>query len=323
MSTVVRPLLIVNPRAAGRRTGSDWAQTAAAVDRVIGPFDSEFTERRGHAEELARAATAAGRELVVAVGGDGTLSEVVNGVLSASGAGSEVDVRPPETAVGLIAQGTGGDFRRSLAIGRTLHECLERLASGRERHVDVGTLDYVAAPDVPKRRYFLNIVSAGMGGLVDRYVVASPSWVGGRVAYYGATLRALATVPLARLHCRIVHDGVASEREIDSRVIAVCNGAYFGSGMHVAPGAEIDDGLLEIVSIGTRTRFELVAKSPTVYRGAHLSIKAVQHFSCESIELSLPAGPAAERFPLDVDGDPLGYLPLKAGLAPRALRVRA
>lgn len=313
----MKSLLIVNPRAAGSRTGAGWAQTAAAVDRVIGPFDTAFTERSGHAEELARAAAEAGRDLVVAVGGDGTLNEVANGVLaSAPGV-------VPATAVGLIAQGTGGDFRRSLAIGRSLDACLDRLASGRERLVDVGVLDYVAPESGGSRRYFLNIVSAGMGGLVDRFVAGSPAWMGGRVSYYGATLRALLVVPLARLRCRVCLDGVTKEREMSSRLLAVCNGAYFGSGMNIAPTALLDDGRLEVVSVGTRTKAELVVRSPSVYVGRHLRFKSVEHFSCESIELDLPYGVAPERFPLDVDGDPRGLLPLRASVLPAALRLRA
>lgn len=313
----MKPLLIVNPRAAGSRTGSRWTETAVEVDRRLGPFDAAFTERPGRAEELARAAADAGRELVVAVGGDGTLNEVVNGVLTAA-PGHE-----PATTVGLVAQGTGGDFRRSLGIGRSLEACLERLAAGSERSVDVVRLELRDPTDEQCRRYFVNIASAGMGGLVDRFVAASPRWMGGRVAYYTATMRALASVPLARLRCRVCLDGQISEREIDSRMLAVCNGAYFGSGMNVAPTAVIDDGRLEVVSIGTRTKAELLVRSCSVYGGSHLRYRSVRHFSCQSIEIELLDGVNADAFPLDVDGDPGGLLPLKATVVPRALRVRA
>ena len=124
----MKPLLIVNPHAAGRRAGRRWSETAALVHDALGPFDTVFTEYGGHAEELAAAASA-DRGLVVAVGGDGTLSDVVNGVLAgrapdsaatAAGARSRQDSgdRPlSDVAVGFIVQGTGGDFRRSLGWG--------------------------------------------------------------------------------------------------------------------------------------------------------------------------------------------------------------
>jgi diacylglycerol kinase (ATP) len=315
----MKPLLIVNPQAAGKRTGQRWSETSTAVALVIGDFDAAFTEYRGHAEELARLAVQNDRELVVAVGGDGTLSDVANGVLSAAPpTGGETPA-----AVGFIAQGTGGDFRRSLGHGDSLAEFLERLTNGNERRLDVGRLDYHEADGMPSRRYVLNIVSAGMGGLVDEFVVAAPRWVGGRLAYYGATLRALAGVPLAHLRCTFTLDGASAERELDSRMLAVCNGAYFGSGMNVAPGALVDDGRLEVVSVGTSTRFELMAKSPSIYRGAHLSIKAVQHFSCQRIEIVLDdPGVRVERLPLDVDGDPRGRLPMTVEVLPGALRFR-
>jgi diacylglycerol kinase family enzyme len=322
----VKPLLIVNPRAAGSRTGERWTQTAAAVAASIGGFDAAFTEYRRHAQELALQAVLNGRELVVAVGGDGTLSEVVNGVLEASTPAQEAAGAGPAgtpAAVGYIAQGTGGDFRRSLGHGDSLSEYLARLGNGDERRIDVGLLEHRDGDGAPQQRFFLNIVSAGMGGLVDKYVVAAPRWVGGRLAYYGATLRALAAVPLAHLRCLVTLDGETHEREIDSRVIAVCNGAYFGSGMHVAPDAAIDDGRLEVVTIGTRTRFELMAKSPTVYRGSHYSIAAVQHFSCQRVEISIDDPDVAPgRFPLDVDGDLCGQPPLTIEVLPRALRFR-
>jgi diacylglycerol kinase family enzyme len=341
----LKPLLVVNPRAAGTRTGQRWTDTSTAVRDAIGDFDSAFTEYCGHAVELARQAVLNGRELVVAVGGDGTLSDVVNGVLlaswpdgrpiamgSAGAAADSTDVQtasadglvvsaPDTAAVGYIAQGTGGDFRRSLGHRDSLPEYLARLGGGSERRIDVGLLDHAGSDGSQRRRYFLNIVSAGMGGLVDEYVVAAPRWIGGHLAYYVATLRALAAVPLAHLRCTVTLNGNTYEREIDSRVVAVCNGAYFGSGMNVAPGASVSDGQLEVVNIGTRTRFELLVKSPSVYRGAHLSFEAVQHFSCQRIAIALDdAGVSPDRFPLDVDGDPCGRLPLAIEVLPGALR---
>jgi len=328
----MKPLLIVNPRAAGRRAGRRWVETAAKVRHVLGSFDQVFTECAGHAEELAAEAAASGRDLVIAVGGDGTLSDVVNGLLgepapSSSPATGDARDGPQGRSsggvtVGLIAQGTGGDFRRSLGWGRGLPGSLEALAGGRERWVDIGVLEYTEADGTPRRRYFVNIVSAGMGGLVDRYVVSSPPWLGGRLSYYGATLRALLTVPLAILSCTLTLDGETVELDIPSRVIAVCNGAYFGSGMRMAPHAAVDDDRLEVVSIGTRTRTELAVRSRSVYGGTHLRYASVQHHSCQRIEMRIrDDGVTAERFPLDVDGEPRGFLPLTASVVPRALRL--
>jgi diacylglycerol kinase (ATP) len=310
----MRPLVIVNPHAAGARAGRRTARLGPDVRAALGPFDLVKTEHRGHAEELARAAAAAGRELVVSVGGDGTLNEVVNGVLDAGGGRAE------DVAVGFIPQGTGGDFRRSMGFADT-DACLRALASGATRRLDVGLLEYAEADGSRQRRYFANIVSAGMGGLVDRYVVEAPPVVGGTLAYYIAAIRALGAAPLARVRCRVTVGEDVEWREIDSRVIAVCNGSYFGSGMHMAPGASMDDGRLEVVSVGTRTRAETVMKSPSIYVGRHLAFKAVQSFHCTAIQVTVDAPP--ERFPLDVDGDAIGYPPFSVRVVPGALLLRA
>jgi len=308
----MKPLLVVNPSAAGSRTGRAFADTAAVVERALGAVDAVFTERHGHAIELARAGAEAGRELVVAVGGDGTLSEVVNGVMQAGG----------PACVGFIPQGTGGDFRRSLGRGHGLQESLTALASGGERRIDLGRLAYTDFDGATRDRYFINIVSAGLGGLVDRYVVAMPAWVGGRLGYYAAALRAFAVCPQARLRCRFTRDGQTQERELRARVIAVCNGAYFGSGMYMAPMALVDDGRLEVVAVAQPTWLHMVLRSRRIYDGSHLAIRGVEHFACQRIDLDVVDEKVRRRHLLDVDGDALGRLPLSIEVLPGALALR-
>ena len=278
----MKPLLVINPRAAGRSAGKAYAAAAEAVERALGPVDATFTEGRGHGMELARAAAEEGRDLIVAVGGDGTLSEVVNGVMRSG--------RAQSVRVGLVAQGTGGDFRRSLGLQNGLKHYLDAIACGRERTVDVGRLSYRDDDGSIKERYFLNIVSAGMGGLVDRYVEATPAWVGGSLAYYLAALRAILRCPEAQVCCRTVLAEREDQRTLPARVVAVCNGAYFGSGMHMAPMARLDDGVLEVVTVTQPTRLQMLLKSRTIYSGSHLLLPGVMHFSCQRVELDVAGG---------------------------------
>ena len=310
----MKALLIVNPHAAGRKAGKAYAAAAEAVDAVLGPVDAAFTVRRGHGVELAREAAERGRQLIVAVGGDGTLSEVVNGVMLSG--------RADSVRVGLVAQGTGGDFRRSLGIEHGLSNYLEAIASGRERKVDVGRLTYRADDGSTQQRFFVNIVSAGMGGLVDRYVEATPGWIPGSVAYYSAALRAIARCPEAQVRCRTVLDGNAEERTLPARVIAACNGAYFGSGMHMAPMARVDDGVLEIVSVTQPTRLKMFQKSRTIYSGAHLREPGIVHFRCQRVSMDVDNERHRRLFLLDVDGEAIGGVPLTAEVLPGALTLR-
>ncbi len=332
------PLFIVNPACGTRRAGDEIARLLARVDHLYGEVTVVHTERRGHAEELAHAGAAAGHPLIVAVGGDGTFAEVANGVLRAGdetkgadraggrGIAGERASCGPEAggpAVGLVSIGTGGDFRRTLGIGAGIEASLETLASGNDRYVDVLQTEFAGLDGAPVRRYVVNVISAGLGGLVDRYIESTPSFIPGRVGYYAASLRAAAVSTQEPIRCRIEWRGETREEIIPAYLIAVCNGRWFGGGMDVAPMAEPDDGRLEVVTIASPTKAFLLRNIKSVYKGRHLDLPSVDHFSCESLRLGLEDPEAERRFLLDVDGDALGSLPLAVTVAPGRLRVRA
>jgi diacylglycerol kinase (ATP) len=308
------PLAIVNPRSGGGRAGRTFDGVRAVLERGIGPVDVAFTDQAAHAIELAREAATRGTELVIAVGGDGTLHEVANGVLDA-GVGDR-------TAVGYIGQGTGGDFRRTLGIEHRLDAYVEAIASGRRRPIDVGKLRYVARDGKEATRWFVNILSAGMGGLVDRYVSETTKVLGGKAAYFWASTRALASCQRARLRCDVGLDGQRHAREVDTFMIAICNGRYFGGGMHVAPMARPDDGRFEVVSMDAPGKLAFAAFSRRIYEGKHLTAPGVQHFACDRITLDLENEGARGVFLLDVDGEALGGLPLEVELVKNALTLR-
>jgi diacylglycerol kinase (ATP) len=309
----MRPLLIVNPSAGGGRAGRALPAVRAVVERRLGPVDVAATERSGHAIPLAAEAARGGRSLIVAVGGDGTLHEVANGVLEAGGA----------AAVGYIGQGTGGDFRRTLGLEHRLDRYIDAIASGRERPVDVGRATFRGLDGTPRARWFVNILSAGLGGLVDRYVADATRLFGGKASYFWASARALAQCRRGRLRCQVTFRDEAHTRELDAFMIAICNGRYFGGGMCVAPMAEPDDARFEVVSMDAPTKLAFAAFSRRIYDGSHLRRDGVQHFPCNRIALDLDGDRARDVFLLDVDGEPLGGLPLEIEVVPRALRLRA
>jgi diacylglycerol kinase (ATP) len=312
----VRPLVIVNPRSGGRARdpGSRyWLDLRAVLERRLGPTDVEFTARAGHAIELARAGAAAGRTLVVAVGGDGTLHEVANGVLSA-GTG---------TPVGYVGQGTGGDFRRTLGIEHRLDAYLGAIADGRPRRIDVGRVRYRALDGAPRERWFINILSVGMSGLVDRHVATTTKAFGGKAAYLWASTRALAASQRARVQCSSTLDGDRREQRVQSFIIAVCNGGYFGGGMQVAPMAVPDDGRFEVVSIDAESKLAFPRVMNSLHTGRHIGAPGVAHFGCDAIAMELLDDRARGVFLLDVDGEPLGGLPLEITLVRAALAIHA
>ncbi|MGH7281231.1 MAG: diacylglycerol/lipid kinase family protein [Polyangiaceae bacterium] len=312
----MNPLVIVNPNSGGGKTGRVFSSMQRTFESALGTVDVTFTERTGHAIEIAAGAAKAGRDLVVAVGGDGTLNEVINGLMRAAEEGS----RAPEVAI--VGQGTGGDFRKTLGLEHRLDKYLEAIASGRVRAIDVGRITYRDHEKQQQTRFFVNILSAGMGGLVDRYVAGASRALGGKVAYFGASLRALVQAKRGRLRCEVTENGKTSEKKIQTLMIAICNGRYFGSGMHVAPMAKIDDGKFEVVSIDAESKLAFSMSSQRIYDGTHIGKEGVVHFSCEKIDMDLENEDARELFLLDCDGEPIGGLPISVEVIPGALRFR-
>lgn len=311
----MRPYCVLNPCSHGGKTGRAAATVLAAAERALGKLDVVRTERPRHAKELAERAALDGRELVIAIGGDGTVHEVVNGLMGARAAGGG------SPTLGIVGQGTGGDLRKTLGIEHRLDAYLAAIASGRTRRIDVGRFRYVDHQDRPAEACFVNILSAGMGGLVDRYVARTSRALPGVLAYFAATGRALLESAVGALHCTLHDDSGERELVLHSRNLAICNGRYFGSGMHVAPMAVPDDGRLEVVALGAGSRVGFALSSFAIYSGEHVRKPEVTVASCRGIDVELENPDVRNRFLLDVDGEPLGKLPIEVELLPRALEV--
>jgi YegS/Rv2252/BmrU family lipid kinase len=287
----------------------------APLKHALGAYDVVFTERGRHAVELAREAAKGGRRTVVAVGGDGTIHEVVNGLMQARDEGSQVP------RLGVIGQGTGGDFRRTLGIEHRLHRYCAAIAGGKTRHVDVGRASFVGHDGAPATSFFVNILSMGIGGIVDQLVAEASRGLGGTIAYYSASLRGLMKSEIGVCRCTMSLRGDKRVEEVRTRNLAVCNGRFFGSSMMVAPMAELDDGVFDVVSLGAAGRLRFVLESTTrIYKGSHIGKEGVQHFRCDRIEVEL-LNDVSDRFLLDVDGEALGRLPIAIELIPGAIDV--
>lgn len=305
----MKPLCVVNPKSGGGRTEKTFPAIRSAIEASLGPVEIAMTERAKHGIELAREGAEAGHPLVIAIGGDGTINEVVNGLMLAT----------RKAQLGVIGQGTGGDFRKSLEIEHRLDKYLDAIKKERVRRLDVGKM---TAPD-GSTRYFNNILSAGMGGLVDQYMATASRAFGGTAAYFLAAARALVNIRPGRLVCKVTLDGETSDKKLETFVLAVCNGRYFGSGMRVAPMAEIDDGAFDVISLGASSKIGFALTQSKVYTGEHVKLPATTHFRCQKIEISLANEDAKDVFLVDLDGEPLGGLPITIEVIPGALELRA
>ncbi len=304
--------VILNPSAAGGAALGKVGEIGDALRRYDLAHEIVLTRARGHAVELARAASAEGIDVIAVVGGDGTLNEVAQAYLGENGEA----VPGPDLA--LIPSGTGGDFKKTLGMSGALDEAVARIRHGHKRAIDLGVLRMVATSGDEKLHAFVNIASFGIGGQVDAIVNASPKWLGGKASFFFATVRAMAKYKNASVRVKV--DGKPwFEGPIFN--VAVANGRYFGGGMMIAPHADPADGRLECVALGDLTRPEVIGLSAKIYQGAHLASHDVRVTSGTRVEAE-PLHPWSSVL-LDVDGEQLGRLPMKATLLPGALTFRA
>jgi YegS/Rv2252/BmrU family lipid kinase len=302
-----RTVVIVNPKSQGGKLGKRWTDVAETLGRAF-PFDEVMTQGVGDATRLAREALQAGAERIVAIGGDGTVNEVVNGFF--------VEGKPiaPEATLGLIPYGTGGDFRRTIGVPMDIAEAAAVIAAGHRKKIDVGKLGFIDLEGKPATRMFANIASFGVSGVVDRLVNQSGKKLGGKLSFMFASVRATWSYKNQRV--QLVLDD-KDRVEININTVAVANGKYFGGGMMVAPAAELDDGTFEVVSLGDLGMGEVLTMSRKIYKGEHLSMEKV---SVRRAKVVVAEGldPGA-NIELDVDGENPGRLPAKFEIVPAAL----
>src|SRR2546423_1916150 len=307
------PLIIVNPASAGGATGDAWPGLASAVRRHFGPFNVEFTRRGGEAVEIAEREARAGRRLVIACGGDGTISEVANGILRADS----------EAELGVLPSGTGGDFRRTLKMPTRTADAARHLREGLTRRVDAGRVTFLDERGGEETRFFVNVASFGMGGDVIRRVKeggALPSvasrLVGGKLSFAAAVLQT--ALAFEKPAARVSLDG-GRESQLPGTNFCVANPRYFRRGVKIAPGAKLDDGLFDVVAVGDMSALAVLANSYRVYLGTHLGMQDVHHARARRVE-ARPVGDEVVK--LEIDGELAGRLPATFEILPGALRVR-
>jgi diacylglycerol kinase (ATP) len=254
--------------------------------------------------DLTREAVAGGAELVVVVGGDGTLNEAVNGLLSTDSSTCELAVVPC---------GTGDDFARTFGIPTSTEQALEVAGKGKARTVDAGRARFLA-DGVEHERYFANFAGAGISGAIARRGAATSKRFGARAAYFWATVAVFArwsSVPMT-----IEADGARREGRMFEIIVA--NGAYAAGGMRVAPDAAPDDGLLDVVVIGDVTKLDFLTTFPKIYRGTHVGHPKVEVLRSRAVRVET-------EVPLAVvlDGEQPGTTPVRFEVLPGALRLRA
>ena len=311
------PLVIVNPASADGATEKNWPKIASDLRTHFGAFSVEFTRAVGHAREIASEAAKQGTKLIIACGGDGTISEVANGILESN--------QPAELAI--LPGGTGSDFRRTLGIPTNIATAARMLREGRTKIIDTGRVTFVNESRERQTRFFINVASFGMStavleraasGEAKKWIPAfAPRKLGSKLSYAAATVQ---TTLQSSPTDVVVQLDEEPERHLRVAEFCVANARYYGGAMKIAPDAKLDDGLFDVVTIGDANSFRLLTNAPRLYFGAHLRMSEVSHALAKQV-IARPARKDQE-VPVELDGEVVGQLPCTFQIMPKALRVR-
>jgi diacylglycerol kinase (ATP) len=302
------PLIIVNPIAGnGRAHGlapriQSWLDAHRVEARLL------ETRERGHAERLASTAGDLGHDRVVVVGGDGTIQEVVNGLLTAARASGNGAL-----ALGAVPGGNGNDLVRDLALPLDPISALVVALGEETRPIDVA----VASGADGRERHFAVAGGVGFDARVAHVMYGHRlPWQRGQAGYFLSTFFELLRFRNHRLRLTLsTHDG---ERLIErtSLLVAFANGPYYGGGMQICPGADPADGYLDVCVAGDLSRWEAIRLLPGIYKGAHVGHPKVEFVRARSIHFDGDDGTLVH-----LDGEPFGAIPITVDLLPSALQV--
>jgi YegS/Rv2252/BmrU family lipid kinase len=298
--------VIVNPVAGGRSVRGEWPRIREQLHDVGLSFDHEFTKGAGHGIEIARRATDTGYGYIIAVGGDGTVNEVVNGILCSTRSGN--------TTLGIISAGTGCNFARSLNIAHDYISACSLLTGTGRASIDVGVIQ-CWSQGRPLQRFFVNVANVGLGAAIVDAWKHLPTRLGRRISH---TLRiAEGLRSLTTYRNKWIKLSVGNKVEtICTCAVVVANGQYFANGMQIAPHAKLDDGLLDVVTIGDVGKSELLKIWPTLYKGSHIRHPKIREQKATAVTIE-----SDEQLLIEADGDIIGESPASFRVIPSALTI--
>jgi len=283
----MKTLFIVNPAAGRNNSNKIWKEIRTYINFA---YDFILTKAPGEATEIAKSAVRQGFTRVVAVGGDGTVSEVVNGI-----AGNDVEL-------GIVPAGSGNDFIKALRVPQRPMDALSVIERGHSQEVDLGKHD---------GGFFINVAGAGFDAETLN-TNKNIKFLRGPLAYVTSVI--LTLIRYSPKNAEITVDGKTYYRKL--WLVAVANGQYFGGGMKISPDAVIDDGMFDVCLVNEISRFEIIKFLPKVFSGAHRDHKAFQVIRGREVKIEFEAPTMVQA-----DGEIIGHTPVTFSLIPKALRV--
>uniref|UniRef100_A0A1J3HDP2 Sphingoid long-chain bases kinase 2, mitochondrial n=2 Tax=Noccaea caerulescens TaxID=107243 RepID=A0A1J3HDP2_NOCCA len=302
-------VFVVNPQGANGRTAKEWKKLLPYLRSRLGKdcnICESLTSGPSDAIDITREAIRNGADAVIAVGGDGTLHEVVNGFFWE---GKPVTEATHSAALGLIPLGTGSDFARTFGWKNDPCEAVERIAKGIRSRVDVGVIDQ----EGKDLHYFINVADVHLSAKAGFY--ASKYKKFGNLCYVIGALQGFRGHHNRDMRIRVN----GGEWEMYPQVTALCvgNAKYFGGGMKITPNALPGNGNLEVVVLQDFKWYDFIVKLHKLYNGTHLSVNNVSSRSVQSIEVQEISDSGSIY--VQSDGEHLGFLPGKFRVLPGAI----
>lgn len=300
--------VVVNPIAGGGLVGREWPRIERELREVGLSFDREFTRSPGHATEIAKQAADTGYRCLIAVGGDGTVNEVANGILCS--------VHSANIILGIVRSGTACSFVRSLGIVQDDGGSSPLVIGRRSRLIDIGVVQCWDSGQLVKR-FFVNEASVGFPAAVADVWTSLPGHFGHRI---NLGLRAI-----AGYKCLAIHRNKRVRLRVGNEVQSVCictivvaNGQYFADGMLIAPHASLDDHLLDAIIFEDVSKAYLLKMRPALYDGSHIGLPKVRER-----KIATKAVESDEQLLVETDGEIIGEGPASFSLIPSALNIMA
>lgn len=303
----MKSAVIINPKSASGNTVKMWREIQASIQRSLGTIEVMMTEYPHHATKIAKEiATAKKIDCLIIMGGDGSIHEVINGLIDENG-----KVINPNLKVGILNSGRGCDFIRTLGVPVIAGEAVSKLVDGNTKAIDVGRVK-IHKGDTFENYYYINSFSFGLGGEVARNIQRNESMFSPTTTYFIASTLGFLKSKAFEVEFTLNGDNSFTKEAMN---IFVMNGRYSGGGMHWAPPGRIDDGLLDLIVIDKVAKFKLAMITPKVYDGTFLDVKEVKHNQVSSVRMK-----TQKDMYLEMDGEVTQGRDIEISVIPKAIQ---
>lgn len=298
---------VVNPCSANGKTKNKWPFYYKEILKAGLKVDYAYTSSRGNGIELTRQAISEGYKRIIAVGGDGTVNEVLNGLLTD-------DKTEEGVELAILSQGTGSDFVRTCQSRNSVDSFIKSLQEYSTVKSDVGKVTYHNDEGREESRYFLNASNLGIGADIVQRVNNRTKFFGSKLTYFSGSVETILKYSNISTVLKFENN---QETENTFCGLVICNGRYIGGGMQIAPEAEIDDGLFDLIVIRDMPKIKRLFNFPLIYQGKHVDLPVIAVYRCSEICLQ-----SDESALVEADGEIIGYDPINYRIISRCLTLR-